>query len=204
MLQLPDGLKNILQRDDIFIVDRGFRDVRPVLEQNGFEILMPALKGKRNQLTTQESNQSRLVTKTRWIVEAIHSIIGQKFKLLHYQLNNRHLPNVGLFCKIAYFLQNLFGKRLNSDNNKAEEIVERMNLTMNDVNTLAAEVEANNWNRKTTPFATVTSKELLDFPELTLSDLEIFFTGSYQLKQSLSYLAELLGDNNSFLQNYVK
>ncbi|KMQ85209.1 reverse transcriptase-7, partial [Lasius niger] len=78
LLQLPDGLNNILKKGDIIILDRGFRDVKPLLEQKGFEVLMPALKGHRNQLTTEESNQSRLVTKLRWVVEAIHGIIGQK------------------------------------------------------------------------------------------------------------------------------
>lgn len=43
---------------------------------------MPALKGKRNQLSTKESNQSRFVTKVRWVVEAIHGIIKQKYRLL--------------------------------------------------------------------------------------------------------------------------
>lgn len=32
LLQLPDGLNNILEKGDIFILDRGFRDVKPLLE----------------------------------------------------------------------------------------------------------------------------------------------------------------------------
>lgn len=118
LLQVPDGLKNILQKDDIFILDRGlFRDIKPMFKKKGFNVLMPALKGHPNQLTTEESNKSRLVTKSRWIVEAVHGIIGQKCKLLHHQLNNLLLPNAELFCQIACFLQNTFGKRLNSDGN---------------------------------------------------------------------------------------
>ena len=33
------------------------------------------LKGQRKELTTAESNESRIVTKVRWVVEAIHVIL---------------------------------------------------------------------------------------------------------------------------------
>ena len=49
---------------------------------------MLVLKGKRNQLTTDESNQSRFVNKIRWVVEAVHGHIKQKFKLLDHKLDN--------------------------------------------------------------------------------------------------------------------
>ncbi|XP_076246511.1 uncharacterized protein LOC143186687 [Calliopsis andreniformis] len=89
VLQDPHGLQSLMKRGDICIVDRGFRDIQSHLEECGFQVLMPALKGKRNQLTTLESNTSRKVTKVRWVVKAIHGIIGQKYKLLHYQLDNK-------------------------------------------------------------------------------------------------------------------
>lgn len=54
---------------------------------------MPALKGKRPQLTTKEANSSRFVTKLRWIVEAIvHDVVAllsKKYKFLHNEINNR-------------------------------------------------------------------------------------------------------------------
>lgn len=138
------------------------------------------------------------------MVEAVHSIIGQKCKLLHNQLNNLLLPNTDLFCRIACFLQNTFGKRLNSDEDKVDKIIERINLSRNNVNSLSIEVEENNWNKKTRPFAPLSSNDILDFPEMTLTDLGIFFTGSYQLKQSISYLAEMLDENDSLVINYLK
>lgn len=65
LLNMPDRLSTILRRGDIFVLDRGFRDVKLLLEERGYIVLMPALKGKRNQLTTEESDASRLVTKIR-------------------------------------------------------------------------------------------------------------------------------------------
>ena len=76
---------------------------------------MPALKGKRNQLTTKEANQSRSVTKIRWSVESVHGIIKQKYRLLDHIINKKLLSNVGLYFKIAAFLHNQFGKTLKSD-----------------------------------------------------------------------------------------
>lgn len=75
-------------------------------------MLMPALKGKRNQLPTTEAKESRFVTKLRWVVEAVHGIIATKFRLLHNQFDNKMLTSAMLYCKVANFLVNEFGKRL--------------------------------------------------------------------------------------------
>ena len=91
-------------------MDRGFRDVVPFLQQSGFNVIMPAMKGQRLQLTTKESNDSRFVTKIRWVVEAVHGVIGQKYKLLHNQFMNNTLDNARTYCRIACFLHNRFGK----------------------------------------------------------------------------------------------
>lgn len=97
-IEEPNGLGYLLREGDICIVDRGFRDVKDYLEERGYTVLMPALKRKRSQLTTAESNESRKVTKVRWVVEAVHGIIGQKNKLLHHKLDNKLLPKVGSYC----------------------------------------------------------------------------------------------------------
>ena len=196
-LEDPNGLQTLLKPGDICIVDRGFRDVTSYLEERGYRVLMPALKYKRNQLTTAESNASRHVTKIRWVVEAIHGIIGQKYKLLHHQMDNKLLPKVSLYCKIACFLNNTFGKRLNSDVDLCDEIVERMSSQNIAENSLSVEVENQHWNRRKIPFNQLSSNDLLDFPEMTEKDLKILFTGSYQLSQAISYLAELMDEENT-------
>lgn len=81
ILEEPNGFKTLLQPGDICIVDRGFRDVVDFLKQQGYPVLMPALKGKRAKLTVREANASRFVTKVRWIVEAIYGAIGEKYHL---------------------------------------------------------------------------------------------------------------------------
>lgn len=45
-----ESLPKILNEGDIFVLDRGFRDIKGKLEEKKFQVLMPALKGKRKQL----------------------------------------------------------------------------------------------------------------------------------------------------------
>ena len=84
------------------------------------------------------------------------------------------LHNAQLYCQIACFLNNKFGKRLNSDEQQFDEIVNRLNASNNNTNTLADYVEENNWNRKSSPFNTISSDDVLHFPELTIDELNVF------------------------------
>lgn len=70
ILDKNEDFKSLLEDGDVLILDREFRDVVGDLETKGFKVLMPSLKGKRNQLSTEEANHSRRVTAIRWPVEA--------------------------------------------------------------------------------------------------------------------------------------
>jgi hypothetical protein len=55
---------NWVNENDIFIVDRGFRDALPLLEEIGIKGEMPKfLKKGEKQMSTEYANLSRLVTK---------------------------------------------------------------------------------------------------------------------------------------------
>ncbi|KMQ87194.1 protein disulfide-isomerase a6-like protein [Lasius niger] len=204
VMSQEDGLSSLMKEGDIFVLDRGFRDIKNELENRRYRVLIPAFKGKRKQLTTKESNDSRFVTKVRWPVEAVHGVLGKKYRLLHNQLDNKLLPKTMLLCKVACFLNNTFGKRFNSDHTMVQEVVDQMNDRNDIENTLAEEVENNNWSRKTVPFQKITSEDLIDFPEMSERELKIFFTGTYQLSQAISYLAEMLDDNNNIRLSFLK
>lgn len=45
-------------------------------------------------------------------------------------------------------------------------------------------------------FTTVTADSIPDFPEFSYSQLKELFTGTYQLSQAISYLAEMTNENN--------
>lgn len=61
---------NWLQDDDIILLDRGFRDAVPTMQTLGFHVQMPSFLNGKKQFTTEEANQSRLVTANRWVVES--------------------------------------------------------------------------------------------------------------------------------------
>lgn len=140
----------------------------------------------------------------RWVVEAVHGILGQKYKLLHHQLDNKLLPTIRTYFRIACFLNNKFGKRLDSDSENKFEILKQIESQSSVENTLANIIETENWNRKRVIFQQLSSRDLNDFPEMTENDLKVFFTGSYQLSQAISYLAEMMDEENNILLHYVK
>ena len=70
--------------------------------------------------------------------------------------------------------------------------------------TLATEAQEKGRIRRKTPYQAVTSKEMLDFPEMTERDLVVFFTGLYQLSQAVSYLAEILDKDSKLVLEYAK
>lgn len=75
------ALREWLGENVIIIVDRGYRDVLPLLQNLGIETHMPPLLQEgQTQLSTEDANDSRLITKSRWIVEARNGHIKMIFK----------------------------------------------------------------------------------------------------------------------------
>ena len=64
------------------------------------------LKGKRAQLTTTETNESRFVIKIRFAVEVVHGMIGKKHQLLHDEYSNKSLLRLESYVKIAKKVSN--------------------------------------------------------------------------------------------------
>ena len=115
LLQDPNGLRNLVRENNIMILDWGFRDVRNGVESKNIKVMIPALKGKREQFTTEELNFSRYVTTIRWAVEAVHSILKQQYRFLDNKLDNKLLSHIGTYFRITSFVHNRFGNMLQSD-----------------------------------------------------------------------------------------
>ena len=43
ILEKPNGLSKLLKENDVFVLDRSFRDVEPYLRECGFKVLMLSL-----------------------------------------------------------------------------------------------------------------------------------------------------------------
>lgn len=98
---------------------------------------------------------------------------------------------------IVCHLHNRLNKKFNLDRLVDETIVNTMLEKVNVPNEFAEEVEEASWVRRTQPFQKLSFTDIVDFPEFDETQLKILFTGTYQLKQSVSYLGEILEEDNS-------
>ena len=76
------------------IIDRGFRDVIDVFVSLGYGAHMPAfLKKGDKQHQTIDINNTRLSTKSKWVVEVFHSRL-KKWKFLDDRIHNSLIPKL--------------------------------------------------------------------------------------------------------------
>ncbi|KAH9636341.1 hypothetical protein HF086_003641, partial [Spodoptera exigua] len=74
--------RQLFQPNDIFILDRGFRDAIPHLQSIGYQIHKPeSLDPGETQLNTEQANKTRKVTLCRWVVEVVNGRFKRDFKL---------------------------------------------------------------------------------------------------------------------------
>lgn len=180
------------RQGDVFILDRGFRDVIDDLHAYGYEAHLPKTKNRNeDQLTTEQANKSRLVTICRWVIEVINGWFKRDFKLFRQDFFNRALPHMMKDFKIAAALLNACREPLR-DSVHAETFITLINQRLNQPNHLAEYVLGNNLNRRRASFDSITGNQpnLSDFPSLTEDDLIIFALGTYQVKLARSYYAE--------------
>jgi hypothetical protein len=68
MWNKKDSILSILQTRDVLILDRGFRDVIDLIEASEVDTFMPhCLKKGQDQFTVKEANESRKITKLRYV-----------------------------------------------------------------------------------------------------------------------------------------
>lgn len=187
--------------NDVFVLDRGFRDSIMSLEAFGYEAHIPPTKDRNeSQQTTEQANKSRLVTIIRWVVEAVNGKFKTRFKLLRQDYFNRALPHMFTDFRIAAALINAF-YRVAVDNRLAEDILRIIHAKINAPNLLFDYVTLRNLNRQRVAFERIDAHlpQLEDFPVLTNDDLILLSLGSYQLKLARSYASEHLRDNGLYI-----
>lgn len=194
-------LNNEFQRDaesmrewfhdgDIFILDRGYRDAQPLLRELGIEYKMPAFLGRnQKQLLTEEANESRLVTKTRWIVEARNGHIKSMFKFFDHVVIMPHLHHLGEFYNIAGALINRYHPLILMDGANTELARELLDKSR-EVNIVQARVEAERMCYRNAQWVHLHEGQLRDFPRLALECLRDLTVGIFQVSLARSYIQD--------------
>lgn len=182
-------LRQYFQNNDIFILDRGFRDSISLLEACKTYMPESLLEGE-HQLTTQQANRSRCVTICRWVVEVVNGYFKRDFKIFRQDFFNKTVPHMMQMFSIAASLLNKFGVRL-KNRNDAEQIINVIRERFPLHNNLSDFINNMQMNRRTSDFSSITAHSNTDiFPRLEYNEVILFALGTYQIRQARSYYSE--------------
>lgn len=199
--ELLDTNQSIFQNfrpGDVMVLDRGFRDSVAKVKSHGFEVKIPECKSNsKNQLSTKQANDSRLVTKTRFAIEVRNSHIKNKWKYLSAVKNVESIPYLMKDFEVCTSLVNAFCRNIISDKHDFELIGKRMlelrNIP-NNISRFASKIPRNAFQMM---------QNLTLFPKITLNDLKYMSLGTYQIAQARSYCQNHLRANeNQFVLFY--
>jgi hypothetical protein len=117
------------------IVDRGFKTCVEDFEKNGIPVNIPQDKGSQKQLSVIQANETRLVTKVRWVIEAINGLLKKSYRYLDKVIQNKSLPHVNDDVRIACALVNYTYRRLVAEDDDIE-VAKHMKTLVNKPNLL--------------------------------------------------------------------
>ena len=179
-----DDAGNWFLPEDFIIVDRGFRDALEFLKRHNYEPKMPSyLKGK-SQHTAKEANNSRVITKIRWVIEAANGRI-KRWKYLGNRVPNRDIKTIEKDYKFVCALINKYRPQLASTNDSEKfDLYKQMIEKANEENTLMHEVL--NYPKRLSKNRVVNINEL-GFPKLTEEYIKSLTFGIYQMNQCIPY-----------------
>jgi hypothetical protein len=185
-----EKFKKIFKEGDKFIVDRGFRNAKKLLEDKKYKVAMPTcLPSNRKIMTREEANQTRLITKVRYKIEVINGKLKQ-FRQLDRVRPNSQIHSLSEDWRIAGALINEFFEPIESDKDDYSFIATRMKARLEVDNSKLVE-EADKLDRKRLIWTKMNSESLKDFPRFKdMDEIRYLTFGSYQIKQGLKYTKE--------------
>eukprot|EP00732_Lithocolla_globosa_P004009 Lithocolla_globosa_v1_NODE_3469_length_1661_cov_21.691158.p1 type:complete len:267 gc:universal NODE_3469_length_1661_cov_21.691158:230-1030(+) len=171
---------------------------------------MPSLLPKgQSQHSVEEGNLSRLVTKTRWVVEAYHARF-KKWKFFDGRISNYHIPFLGQYMRIVSAALNRFRGPLFTSVDRVGDIQrahQMLTLAKNPKqNEVASFVERGKYSsRSKSVWCCISGKDALpDFPKITEEELQQTITfGCYQLRQCRPYTEEHLNGDGDYELEYA-
>jgi DDE superfamily endonuclease len=151
----------------VVVVDRGFRDAVALFESYGNQVVMPNLLTRgHKQFTWEEANESRLVTKIRWVVESVNGRIKNVFKFFRSTIQNTYIDNdkAARFLRIACAMLNAFHPALATNSPRDAELAQYIFDRSVQSNRLAESVMKENLRIRKAEWKLVNHWELIDFP----------------------------------------
>jgi hypothetical protein len=95
------------------------------MEDLGLNVILPPFLNGRRQFTSSEANESRHVTKIRWVVEAVNARMKQ-FKFFANTIQNSSLPALEQYLMITCAMINRYQPPMKTNAGIDVEIGEKM------------------------------------------------------------------------------
>lgn len=170
---------------DEFLADRGFIRVKD--KEGMFFLRTPVgLSPKQKQLSVQDANQSRLVTRFRNIVERVFGRMKARWKILDDTIDSGLWPVLHPVLRLLAAVENAFFPPLwtdkESDNNDAMMIEQRVKLMTNEMQKIFEDETGKNWQK--IDYEQIIQKT----PKLSPEDLRKWSVGPYALTLAKPYL----------------
>ncbi|CAF1059620.1 unnamed protein product [Rotaria sordida] len=194
---MNDNLSVICEPGDTQIVDRSFRNVAGVFEQLGFAFKMPGfLKTGAKQLDSDQANDTRMITKTKWVIESFHSQF-RTWRFFFERISQDFLLNIDILVRTLAANLNKYRPRLFYGKSADDyALANKMLLMKNKTSHLQQLISngdlslRNNWKN------ILHIDNNIDFQYLTLDFLREYTCGIYQIKQSSAYAKAHLYDHD--------
>ncbi|XP_062619215.1 uncharacterized protein LOC134280774 [Saccostrea cucullata] len=156
------------------------------------------MKRGSKQLSTSDSNLSRVVTKVRWIVEATNGRLKQ-WQYLAKTLPNSQIPFIGDYVRIVAALCNKYRPPLSVSSDEDKQLAAKMLHLSERVNTLQERVETEGLDRRGMRWTKVDAENVApDFPCYEETELRQLTLGVYQLRMAHSYAKEHIDEDGGF------
>ncbi len=166
-------------KDDIFVVDRGFRDSLDFFEENSFLTKMPAFNKNQKQHTTKEANETRIITSMRWVVESANGRI-KRWEYLNNIVQNKSIPFLEMDFRFVCALVNRYRPQLRQDKETDAVDARKMLELSKKENDLISYVDK--FSKRKSKSTVCTDLNSLKFPKLSVDYIRKLSWGIFQLK----------------------
>ena len=197
ILNTCNNLSTICEDGDVQIVDRGFRNVAAEFEEMGYDIKMPGFLDKNSkQFASEQANETRLVTKYRWVVESFHARF-KKWRMFAERIDQSFIPNIAALTRILAACINKYRAVLYDTNSPEHDVIaHRMLQVRQRRSEIERLVSSNQLSMRKKWIKLVDSNSDSNFLHLSLDFLRQYTCGTYQIKQSKAYAKAYLYEND--------
>lgn len=171
-----------------------------------FQVFMPHCMEKgQSQFTTSQANDTRKITKLRWIVEADNGWFKRVFPFFHQTIQTKYFGNLYNFLRITCAIKNAFSPATFREEEKHKEFAEIIRNHSIIENPLLVKIQEHDLDGREAAWHKADEDSiLLEFPRLDLQDLELITLGQYQLNVGERYNEEHLAVNDVYKYLYHK